>query len=56
MQRLASRQAQAALPDQGQPLTAQQRYAEEVVSRAVALRTRVTAWSSDPAQLEKRVE
>jgi two-component system, chemotaxis family, protein-glutamate methylesterase/glutaminase len=56
MQRLASRQAQAAAPDQDQTLTAQQRYADEVVSRAVALRTQVRAWSSDPTQLETRFE
>jgi two-component system, chemotaxis family, protein-glutamate methylesterase/glutaminase len=56
MQRLASRQARAALPDQDQTLTAQQRYAEEVASRAVALRMQVRAWSSDPAQLETRLE
>jgi two-component system, chemotaxis family, protein-glutamate methylesterase/glutaminase len=56
MQRLASRQAQAALPDQGHTLTAQQRYAEEIASRAVALRTQVRAWSRDPTRPETRLE
>jgi two-component system, chemotaxis family, protein-glutamate methylesterase/glutaminase len=55
-QRLPLRQAQAVPPDQDQPLTAQQRYAEEVASRAVALRTQVRAWSSDPTQPEMRPE
>jgi two-component system, chemotaxis family, protein-glutamate methylesterase/glutaminase len=55
-QRPPLRQAQAVLPDQDQPLTAQQRYAEEVASRAVALRTQVRAWSSDPTQPEMRPE
>jgi two-component system, chemotaxis family, protein-glutamate methylesterase/glutaminase len=55
-QRLPLKQAQAVLPDQDQPLTAQQRYAEEVASRAVALRTQVRAWSSDPTQPEMRPE
>jgi two-component system, chemotaxis family, protein-glutamate methylesterase/glutaminase len=56
LQRVASRQAQAALPDQDQTLTAQQRHAEEVASRAIALRTQVRAWSNDPTQLETRPE
>ena len=56
MQRLASRQAQAARSDQDQTLTAQQRYADEVASRAVALRTQVRAWSSDPEHLETKLE
>ena len=55
-QRLPLRQAQAVLPDQDQRLTAQQRYAEEVASRAVALRSQVRAWSSDPTQPEMRPE
>jgi two-component system chemotaxis response regulator CheB len=55
-QRLPLRQAQAVLPDQDRPLTAQQRYAEDVASRAVALRTQVRAWSSDPTQPEMRPE
>jgi two-component system, chemotaxis family, protein-glutamate methylesterase/glutaminase len=56
MQRLGSRQARAAPPDQDQTLTAQQHYADEVASRAVALRTQVRAWSSDPTQLDSRLE
>jgi two-component system, chemotaxis family, protein-glutamate methylesterase/glutaminase len=56
IQRLASRHAQVAPRDQGQTLTAEQRYVEEVASRAVALRTQVRAWSSDPTQLEGRPE
>jgi two-component system, chemotaxis family, protein-glutamate methylesterase/glutaminase len=55
-QRLPLRQAQAVLPDQDWPLTAQQRSAEDVASRAVALRTQVRAWSSDPTQPEMRPE
>ena len=45
MQRMASRQRQVALPDQDQTWTAQERYAEEIASRAVALRAQVRAWS-----------
>jgi hypothetical protein len=52
LQRLASRQAQAAPLDQDQTLTARQYDADEVASRAVALRTQVRAWSSDPTKLE----
>ena len=56
VQRLASRPAQAARSDQDQTLTAQQRYADEVASRAVALRTQVRTWSSDPGHLETKLE
>ena len=56
MQRRASGQRQVALPDQDQTSTAQERYAEEVASRAVALRTQVREWSSHPPQLDTRPE
>ena len=48
MQRRASRQGQVALPDQDQTWTVQERYAEEIASRAVALRAQVREWSSRP--------
>jgi two-component system, chemotaxis family, protein-glutamate methylesterase/glutaminase len=56
MQRRASRQRQVALPDQDQTSSAQERYAEEIASRAVALRTQVREWSSRPARLDTRPE
>jgi two-component system, chemotaxis family, protein-glutamate methylesterase/glutaminase len=57
MQRLGSRrQTQAAPPGQDHSLTARQHYADEVASRAVALRTQVRAWSSNPTQLDSRLD
>ena len=56
MQRRASGQHQVSLPDQDQTATAEERYAEEVASRAVALRAQVRAWSSHPSQLDERPE
>jgi hypothetical protein len=56
MQRRAFGRSQATLPDQDQIQSAQQRYAEEVASRAVALRAQVREWSSHPPQLDTRPE
>jgi two-component system chemotaxis response regulator CheB len=36
--------------------TAQERYAEEIASRAVALRSQVRAWSSHPPELDSSPE
>ena len=52
MQRRASSRRQVAVPDQDQTATAEERYAEEIASRAVALRTQVREWSSHPTQLD----
>ena len=56
MQRRASRQGQVALPDQDQTWTVQERYAEEIASRAVALRAQVREWSSRPPEVDTRPE
>jgi two-component system, chemotaxis family, protein-glutamate methylesterase/glutaminase len=56
MQRRAFGRNQATLPDQDQIQSAQKRYAEEVASRAVALRAQVREWSSHPPQLDTRPE
>ena len=56
MQRRAFGQHHVSLPDQDQTATAEQRYAEEVASRAVALRAQVRAWSNHPSQLDERLE
>jgi two-component system, chemotaxis family, protein-glutamate methylesterase/glutaminase len=52
VQRIASRQRQVALPDQDQTSPAQERYVEEVASRALALRAQVREWSRHPPQLD----
>jgi two-component system, chemotaxis family, protein-glutamate methylesterase/glutaminase len=54
MQRRVSVRSQATLPGQDQIQSAQERYAEEVASRAIALRTQVREWSSHPPQLDTR--
>ena len=56
MQRRASGGRQVAVPDQDQTLTAHERYAEEVATRAVALRAQVREWSSHSPQLDTRPE
>jgi two-component system, chemotaxis family, protein-glutamate methylesterase/glutaminase len=52
MRRRASGQRQEALPDQDQSSTAQERYAQEIATRAIALRAQVRKWSSRPPQLD----
>jgi hypothetical protein len=56
MQRRAFGRSHTTLPDQDQIQSAQERYAEEVASRAVALRAQVREWSNHPPQLDTRPE
>ncbi len=52
MRRIASGQRQEALPHHDQSSTAQERYAQEIATRAIALRAQVRKWSSRPPQLD----
>ena len=42
--------------EQDRTLTAQDRYVEEIATRAVALRSQVRAWSSNPPELDSPSE
>jgi two-component system chemotaxis response regulator CheB len=52
LQRRAFGPRQVAPPDRNQTQTAQQRYAEDIASRAAALRAQVREWSNHPSQLD----
>jgi hypothetical protein len=52
LQRWAAHQDGASSIKEVRTPTAQDRYAEEIASRAVALRSQVRAWSSHPPELD----
>jgi hypothetical protein len=52
LQRMTPRRGEASAIEEESTPTARDRYAEEVASRAVVLRSQVRAWSSHPPELE----
>lgn len=52
LQRMTPRQGEASAIEEESTPTAHDRYAEEIASRAVVLRSQVRAWSSHPPELE----
>jgi hypothetical protein len=52
LQRTPPHVDEAGSPDQDQALDAPARYAEEIASRAAALRAQVRAWSTHPPEIE----
>ena len=56
LHRTSPRTNEAGSPDQGETSIAPDRYAEEIASRAAALRAQVRAWSNHPREVETKAD